>query len=514
MRVALTDGATNATTTYDPEHNYQIATITIPTVGDAHQLTTYAYDQRHRLESIDIDECDDASCTMPTLLGSSDYAYDLADNRTRVKESNACGTPSDFYYCYDARQQLVGRNAGSACTPSVSDEEYTYDAAGNRLTASGTISLAFGYAGDGQLTTVNSDSVTYDAAGRMTAIADGNGSGWRAMAYDAEGRLTELCDWVCGSGSVRIYFTYDGDGRRTKIVTASGGNATTTEFRYLGATISEEWVDGVLARQYVTDPDGVVVKLIIPSGQAHAGTYLVNWNGHGDALSLVRVLGDGSLEVANSYTYGTWGEPTTHIHGTYGDLGFRFLYVGREGVQWDAEAGLYLMGFRHYSPRLGRFIQPDPAAAEENSYSYAGNNPTTNIDPDGRRWLRDLMGAGGGGGGGGVLFGGYLLLKGFFTWVWRLVGPAGRAVVPTWVRSGTTVASWAKVLETLWRSSRVMPTAPTVQRLIDLARKYGLKVECNKGHWGTPWWFRHLHIGDQRFHVPVPPGMDLPFPCR
>jgi YD repeat-containing protein len=103
-------------------------------------------------------------------------------------------------------------------------------------------------------------------------IADGAGNGWRAIAYDAEGRLIELCDWTCGSGSTRLYFTYDGDGRRTKVVTNSGGSSTTTEFRYLGGTISEEWVDGVLTRQYVTDPNGAVVKLIIPGGQADAGT--------------------------------------------------------------------------------------------------------------------------------------------------------------------------------------------------------------------------------------------------
>jgi RHS repeat-associated protein len=231
----------------------------------------------------------------------------------------------------------------------------------------------------------------------MTAIPDGTGSGWRAMAYDAEGRLTELCDWICSTGSTRLFFTYDGDGRRTRIVTAGGGTSTTTEFRYLGTAISEEWVDNTLTRRYVTDPDGVVVKMVIPAGQTHAGTYLVNWNGHGDALNLVRVLGDGSLEVANSYTYGTWGEPTTHTHGSYGNLGFRFLYVGREGVQWDAAAELYLMGWRHYSPRLGRFLQPDPVADEENPYAYAGSGPVSATDADGRKFIR-LFGQAGGGG--------------------------------------------------------------------------------------------------------------------
>jgi uncharacterized protein RhaS with RHS repeats len=41
----------------------------------------------------------------------------------------------------------------------------------------------------------------------------------------------------------------------------------------------------------------------------------------------------------------------------------------------------------HYSPEFGRFIQPDPAAAEENLYAYAANSPTTTIDPSGESGL-------------------------------------------------------------------------------------------------------------------------------
>jgi len=31
-------------------------------------------------------------------------------------------------------------------------------------------------------------------------------------------------------------------------------------------------------------------------------------------------------------TYGTWGSPTVTSVGGYGNLGFRYLYVGRGGV--------------------------------------------------------------------------------------------------------------------------------------------------------------------------------------
>jgi RHS repeat-associated protein len=59
--------------------------------------------------------------------------------------------------------------------------------------------------------------------------------------------------------------------------------------------------------------------------------------------------------------------------------------VGEFDVQWDAQLGLDLayMHARHYSPALGRFLQPDPDRSEANLYRYVANNPVTELDPDG-----------------------------------------------------------------------------------------------------------------------------------
>jgi RHS repeat-associated protein len=142
--------------------------------------------------------------------------------------------------------------------------------------------------------------------------------------------------------------------------------------------------------------------MIIPAGQANAGTYLVTWNGHGDALALWRIKADGSLEVANTFAYSTWGVPTTtsnfpnsaNANQPYGDLGFRFQYVGASGVQWDnfLGLGLHYMHARHYSPSLGRFLQPDPSRVESNSYTYASNDPVSCSDPTGLFDCKTLKG--------------------------------------------------------------------------------------------------------------------------
>jgi len=135
----------------------------------------------------------------------------------------------------------------------------------------------------------------------------------------------------------------------------------------------------------VTDESGRITKLTVPAGEPAAGTYLVTWNGHGDALAVQRIEGDGTLTLANSYTYSTWGTPTTATYNSIADLGFRYLYVGAAGVQWDDFSGLGLqyMQARHYSPRIGRFLQPDPSALDANAYGYAGGNPVSRVDPTG-----------------------------------------------------------------------------------------------------------------------------------
>ncbi len=128
------------------------------------------------------------------------------------------------------------------------------------------------------------------------------------------------------------------------------------------------------------------MKVTIPAGEPNPGTYLVTWNGHGDALGLWKIdSGTGALTLANSFTYSTWGAPATATHNGYPDLGFRFPYVGRFDVQWDNTHGLGLlyMHARHYAPSLGRFLQADLVAAEENLYAYVENGPISRIDPAG-----------------------------------------------------------------------------------------------------------------------------------
>lgn len=406
-RVSLTDGTTGATTTYDPAHDYAPAAIYVPTGSGREHQTLYAYDARHRVTGITHQLCVISSghaCSSTTPTGSSLYTYDTTDNRTRVQESNGA-VSVDRHFCYDARHQLVAADSVAGCTSGVADTA-TYDAAGNRtdwtdydglrvrtaFDAAGRLcDLETGSRTGAPAASCTGGNVVHDDAGRITEFPDGGGGAWRILAYDALGRVTEICDAACSSGSPHLWFTYDAEGRRTGIDYAEGGTGYSVTFRYAGRAISAEYRDGVLVREYLADEAGGISALVIPAGQDNPGTYLVVWNGHGDATGLWRIRTDGSLELANAFSYDPWGAPaisstTNSATGQpYGDLGFRFLYVGRYGVAWDGRDGppLYHMGARHYHATLGRFLTPDPAALEANLYGYAENNPLTKIDPEG-----------------------------------------------------------------------------------------------------------------------------------
>jgi RHS repeat-associated protein len=62
------------------------------------------------------------------------------------------------------------------------------------------------------------------------------------------------------------------------------------------------------------------------------------------------------------------------------------------GQYYDAETGLYYNLNRYYDPKIGRYLQPDPAGDGLNPYLYAGGNPVNAIDPNGLCAMRMIGG--------------------------------------------------------------------------------------------------------------------------
>jgi RHS repeat-associated protein len=390
-RISLLDPAVGEAT-YDPAANYLVKGIFTKTANGKEHQAIHVWDARNRLDTITHYLCATAErpvCSGTNILSQTvvdDYDYDDNDNRTKVAENNG-GTSSTKYYCYDALNRLTGTYSATNCSSPL--ETYAYDAAGNRTSAA---VRGFTYDVESQLASCSSPSctATHDAEGRLTQLVD-NGTTW-TYQYDAEGRLTAACKASACSGSInRLDFAYGEEDQRVQVKEmTSGGQVTTTDLRYEGRGVIQEVTSTGITRTFTLDEAGAIVKLVVAgdtSDPDNDGTYLVTWNGHGDALALWKIdLSSGALTLANTYAYSTWGQPTTTTHNGIGDLGFRYLYVGQFGVAWDGFQGvnLHFMGSRVYSPTLGRFIQPDPSRLESNPYRYAGNNPVTYVDPSGK----------------------------------------------------------------------------------------------------------------------------------
>ncbi len=69
------------------------------------------------------------------------------------------------------------------------------------------------------------------------------------------------------------------------------------------------------------------------------------------------------------------------------DFNYRYNY---KEIHQDFDWDWYNYGARFYDPSIGRFTGVDPLGDQFphlNMYNYAGNNPITNIDPDGRMFI-------------------------------------------------------------------------------------------------------------------------------
>lgn len=222
-------------------------------------------------------------------------------------------------------------------------------------------------------------SVTYAAADNVNKYPTVGGT---AYSYNSNKCLTGDGVWT---------YTFDTENH---LLTANK-TGTSASFKYdpmhrqsqkqVGSVksryIYSEWqriadydgTSGALQNRYVYGPG--MDEALIAVSSAGVLTFL-----HHDKMGSIVATSNSSGAVTNKNKYSTFGEITTLAGTTFGFTGQRY----------DSELGLYYYKMRYYSPKLGRFLQPDPigyTGEDFNLYTYVGNSPLRYTDPMGLRYF-------------------------------------------------------------------------------------------------------------------------------
>jgi RHS repeat-associated protein len=300
-----------------------------------------------------------------------DYVYDGFGNRQQLTD-NINGTSITYGYAYDELNRLKQVVNGT----SAQQEDYTYDARGNRLTrsvgASSPTVTAFVYDDANELKEIHAGSPTGTLLTSLSYDNNGNlqNDGTRTYTWDSLDQLKQVA-----SGGVTVAYSYDDSGRRIKKV-ASG---TTTQWLYDGqdvyATYTGSWTRPTMlftSGGGVDDPViGAVVSAVDTNAYTQANYY------HADGLGSVVGLSNNANPGLVTQRFDAWGNK---LNGNV-DASAQYGYTGRE----PDETGLVYMRARYYNPVLGRFVSRDPAGLQGglNGYAYCDNDPVNCTDPSG-----------------------------------------------------------------------------------------------------------------------------------
>jgi RHS repeat-associated protein len=332
--------------------------------------------------------------TAPSTVSDVDYTWDPSGNLTKVADS-VSGDTQCFTYDYLSRiAQAWTPKSGVDCgtSPSTANlggpapywQSYTYNLDGGRRqlvdhSAAGDTTTTYTYpaAGAAQPHTLLSTSTTgpagtttasygYDSAGNTTSRPGPGGN--QTLTWDAEGHLATVTD---STGTTT--YLYDANGER---LIARDPTGTTLylpgqELRLTKATGT------VSCTRYYTH-GGTTVASRTPSGV----TWLApDWQGT-DTTAIDAV--SQQVTQRRQTPFGTRRGSAVNWPNPHGFVG---------GVN-DA-TGLVHLGAREYDPGIGRFVSVDPLIdtgdpQQMEGYTYSDNNPTTNSDPSGQMWKREL----------------------------------------------------------------------------------------------------------------------------
>ncbi|RLA98835.1 MAG: hypothetical protein DRG83_14000 [Deltaproteobacteria bacterium] len=320
-----------------------------------------------------------------TLPGGSTKVFEY-DPLMRIKRITAKDPGQniimDYGYTYDSMNNIVGKVTEhgnysygyddlyrliSVDNPDFSDEAFSYDPVGNRLTSAG-ITGTWTYNSNNELVGYDGISYQYDANGN-TIQKDDNGV-ITEYSYDIENRLIEVTTDAPQPTTCKYY--YDPFGRRLwKEV-----DGTKTYFMYSNeGLVAELDSGGNVTKSYGYKPNSTWTT--DPVFMKVGNDYYFYHNDHlGTPQKLTAISG----AVVWSAKYTSFGEaaidPTSTITNN-----LRF-----PGQYYDEETGLHYNWHRYYDPKNGQYLRKDEAIGYGSGlYGYARENPLSYVDSLGLR---------------------------------------------------------------------------------------------------------------------------------
>jgi RHS repeat-associated protein len=278
-----------------------------------------------------------------------DLGYTI-DDAGLVRELTSSVTGEGWQYDYDELDHL--ETATNPTSPGDS-QTFHYDAAGRMEYNSRVGTYTYPLVGQPRPHAPASANgvYTYDANGNLES------GGGREPTWNADNLIDQL-------GATQ--FSYDGLGERVKKT-----NGSTTSLYPFGDDY--EITDGVTTKYISVEGLGVVAKKVT-GGSNDPGTHWIHTDRLG-SIDAVTNLG-GTIEFQRIYR--PYGE-------TLAQGGDHTESRGWIDQRNDPETGLTYLHARHFDPRLGTFLSPDPigVAGGMNLYAYALGNPVNGTDRGG-----------------------------------------------------------------------------------------------------------------------------------
>lgn len=309
------------------------------------------------------------------------YKYDKAGNITEIYKNGLLTNR----YVYDKLNRMVREDNKALGTTVVCN----YDTNGNILTK--TV-YAFTYGTLVEKMPVSVTPYSYRATlwrDQMTAYKG------EKCEYDAIGYPTKYRNHIATfkyGGRMMSFddntYVYDASGERVSKV----ANGVETKYLIVAGKVVRSVTSGNVT-DFFYDNYG------ISSIKYNGVSYFMRKNILGDVTHIYDTVGN----LRAQYVYDAWGNhkvlDANGLEDTNQSSIGNINPIRYRGYFYDVETKLYYLKTRYYDPETGRFISADDTQFLEpntvnglNLYSYCGNNPVMNVDPNGQSITLAILG--------------------------------------------------------------------------------------------------------------------------